>query len=154
MKKKSFILGFVLVFILLLSGCSSEQEGEKTMTCKRTMNQNGMKANLTYTVLYEGDYVNRVKSEETIETDATEILDAYKEQVETLYSPYKDIEYYEYSVDVKDNKLTSTVDIDYSKIDTDKLIEIDSANSSLIQDGKILVDDIKSLYEQLGATCE
>ena len=75
-------------------------------------------------------------------------------EVEDLYSPYKDVEYYEYNVDVTDNKLTSTVDINYAKVDTDKLLEIDSANGQLIKDGKISVDDIKSVYESLGATCK
>ena len=84
----------------------------------------------------------------------TDILNTYKEQIESLYSPYKDVEYYEYNVDITDNKLTSTVDINYTKVDTDKLLEIDSANGALIKDGKISVDDIKSVYESLGATCK
>ena len=77
-----------------------------------------------------------------------------KAQIESLYSPYNDIEYYEYNVKIEDNKLTSTVDINYEKVDTDKLLEIDSANGQLIKDGKIKVNDIKSVYESLGAICE
>ena len=48
----------------------------------------------------------------------------------------------------------SKVDINYSKIDTNKLIEIDKANSQIITDGKIKVSSVKSLYEKLGATCK
>lgn len=144
---------FLGVFILLLStGCGNSNSIE-SMTCTRTMNQNGIKTDLKYNIEYSKDYVTRIKTVETIETTNTDILDNYKEQIETLYSPYKDVEYYNYNVDIKDDKLTSTVDINYEKIDTDKLLEIDSANGQLIKDGKIKVSDIKSVYESLGATC-
>ena len=124
------------------------------MTCTRTMNQSGMKTNLNYKVTYSGDYVNRVQSEESIETSDTTTLNTYKEQIEKIYTPYKDIKYYTYNVTIDGNKLVSTVDINYAKIDTKKLIEIDSANSQLINDGKVKLSSVKSLYEQLGATCK
>lgn len=155
MKKKFKIWQVVLgvCSLLLVTGCGNSNNME-SMTCTRTMNQNGIKTSLKYNVEYEGDYVSRIKTVETVETDDTDILNTYKDQIESLYSPYKDVEYYEYNVDVTDNKLTSTVDINYAKVDTDKLLEIDSANGQLIKDGKISVDDIKSVYESLGATCK
>ena len=155
MKKKFKIWQVVLgvCSLLLVTGCGNSNNME-SMTCTRTMNQNGIKTSLKYNVVYEGDYVSRIKTVETVETDVTDILNTYKDQIESLYSPYKDVKYYGYNVDVTDNKLTSTVDINYTKVDTDKLLEIDSANGQLIKDGKISVDDIKSVYESLGATCK
>ena len=155
MKKKFKIWQVVLgvCSLLLVTGCGNSNNME-SMTCTRTMNQNGIKTSLKYNVEYEGDYVSRIKTVETVETDDTYILNTYKNQIESLYSPYKGVEYYEYNVDIADNKLTSTVDINYAKVDTDKLLEIDSANGALIKDGKISVDDIKSVYESLGATCK
>lgn len=141
-----------MLVVFLVTGCSSSEE--KTMTCTRTMNQSGMKTNLNYKVTYSGDYVNRVQSEESIETSDTTTLNTYKEQIEKIYTPYKDIKYYTYNVTIDGNKLVSTVDINYAKIDTKKLIEIDSANSQLINDGKVKLSSVKSLYEQLGATCK
>ncbi len=89
------------------------------------------------------DYVNRVQSEESIETSDILLIEiliiAYKEQIEKIYTPYKDIKYYTYNVTIDGNKLVSTVDINYAKIDTKKLIEIDSANSQLINDGKVKI---------------
>lgn len=152
MKRKYLFLAVTMLVVFLVTGCSSSEE--KTMTCTRTMNQSGMKTNLNYKVTYSGDYVNRVQSEESIETDDTTTLNTYKEQIENIYKPYKDIEYYTYNVTVDSNKLVSTVDINYAKIDTDKLLEIDSANSQLINDGKVKLSSVKSLYEQLGATCK
>ena len=155
MKKKFKIWQVVLgvCSLLLVTGCGNSNNME-SMTCTRTMNKNGIKTSLKYNVEYEGDYVSRIKTVETVETDDTDILNTYKDQIESLYSPYKDVEYYEYNIDITDNKLTSTVDINYAKVDTDKLLEIDSANGALIKDGKISVDDIKSVYESLGATCK
>ena len=152
MKRKYLFLAVTMLVVFLVTGCSSSEE--KTMTCTRTMNQSGIKTSLNYKVTYSGDYVNRVQSEESIETSDTTTLNAYKEQIENVYTPYKDVEYYTYNVTVNGNKLVSTVDINYAKIDTKKLIEIDSANSQLINDGKVKLSSVKSLYEQLGATCE
>lgn len=152
MKRKYLFLAVTMLVVFLVTGCSSSEE--KTMTCTRTMNQSGIKTNLNYKVTYSGDYVNRVQSEESIETSDTTTLNTYKEQIENVYTPYKDVEYYTYNVTVNGNKLVSTVDINYAKIDTKKLIEIDSANSQLINDGKVKLSSVKSLYEQLGATCK
>ncbi len=152
MKRKYLFLAVTMLVVFLVTGCSSSEE--KTMTCTRTMNQSGMKTNLNYKVTYSGDYVNRVQSEESIETSDTTTLNTYKEQIENVYAPYKDIKYYTYNVTVDGNKLVSTVDINYAKIDTKKLIEIDSSNSQLINDGKVKLSSVKSLYEQLGATCK
>ena len=152
MKNKIILFSIVGIFIIMLTGCGKETNN--VMTCTRNMNQNNIKTNLKYTVSYENNYVTRVKTIETIETDSEDILDSYKTQIESLYSPYKGIDFYEYNVEVENNKLTSTVDINYEKVDTDKLLEIDSANGALIKDGKISVDDIKSVYESLGATCK
>lgn len=150
LKKVVVLVGLALLFA---TGCGSE----KTMTCTRTMNQNGLQADLRYEVDYKGDTVIKVKSTEkmTIEgDDAADTLDTYKTTVENTYAPYKDVEHYNYNVTVDGNTLTSTVEIDYSKIDTNKMIEIDSANSQLIKDGKIKIDDLKSAYESAGITCE
>ena len=152
MKRKYLFLAVTMLVVFLVTGCSSSEE--KTMTCTRTMNQSGMKTNLNYKVTYSGHYVNRVQSEESIETSDTTTLNTYKEQIEKIYTPYKDIKYYTYNVTIDGNKLVSTVDINYAKIDTKKLIEIDSANSQLINDGKVKLSSVKSLYEQLGATCK
>ena len=152
MKRKYLFLAVTMLVVFLVTGCSSSEE--KTMTCTRTMNQSGMKTNLNYKVTYSCDYVNRVQSEESIETSDTTTLNTYKEQIEKIYTPYKDIKYYTYNVTIDGNKLVSTVDINYAKIDTKKLIEIDSANSQLINDGKVKLSSVKSLYEQLGATCK
>lgn len=145
------IIVVVCLAALLVTGCGKEQ---KSMKCSRTMNQNGATLDLQYEVLYTGDFVDVVKSTEKVTSDNKELLETYKETVEEQYKTYKDVEHYDYNVNIDGNVLTSTTNIDYTKIDTGKMIEIDSANSQLIKDGKVKLDTVKSLYQQMGITCE
>lgn len=147
--KKIFIL---VISILVLSGCSTKEE-EHVMKCNRTINNNGVSMDMDYTITYSGNYVKTVNSVEKVTSGDASILESYETQIEAIYEPYGDIEYYEYEVDIDGNTLTSTVNIDYSKIDTDKLIYIDSANATLIKNGKINIDDMISNYTALGITC-
>ena len=59
MKKKFKIWQVVLgvFFLLLVTGCGNSNSME-SMTCTRTMNQNGIKTSLKYNVKYKGDYVS------------------------------------------------------------------------------------------------
>ena len=158
MKKRYLFLAIVMVGMFLITGCSSKSKdivnNGNVMTCTRSVNKNGMKTSLNYKVYYEGDDVTRIKSEESIQMENNKSLKGYKEQIEKVYEPYKNVKFYNYNIAIRGNKLISKVDINYSKIDTNKLIEIDKANSQIITDGKIKVSSVKSLYEKLGATCK
>lgn len=153
--KKKFLLVTLLVMTLLVTGCNSKSEETKVLTCSRTATvTEGVRMDLSYKVTYKGDYVEVIETLEKIISDDETILETYKTSVESMYSPYKGVEHYDYEVTVDGDTLTSKTKIDYSKIDTDKMIEIDSANATLIKDGKILVDDVQTMYETVGATCK
>ncbi len=139
----SILLGMLFGFV----------KEEKTMTCTRSLNQNDMKMEFEYTVTYQKDTVNEVKSVETIEYDDLATLEVYQGSIEAIYSAYDNIEHYDYEVKIDGNLLTSTAIINYASIDTDKLIDIDSANGQLIKDGKVSIDDIESVYTATGASC-
>jgi hypothetical protein len=80
-----------------------------------------------------------------VDKSKTESLSGQTVEYKTLLSSV--------NVEGENNNALSQVD-ENEKIDTKKLIEIDSANSQLIKDGKVKISDVKSLYEQLGATCK
>lgn len=149
---RKFFVAVMCTGMILLTGCGAEEE--KTMTCTRTINQSNIKMDLSYNVTYKGDYVTKVKSSEKIVSDNAETLEAYKKQLEATTVSFKDIEYYNHDVKIDGNTLASTINIDYEKIDTDKLIEIDSSMKQLIKNGKVSVKDIESVYNGLGITCE
>ena len=155
--KKMFALGCTFVAAICLTGCGSN-DTEKVMTCKKEQTvSTGLKGEYTYEVSYKGKYVTVLKSTEKLvaEDSVKSTLPMYKEAVENVYKPYKDVDNYSAKVDVKDYVLTSIVEINYAKIDTDKLISIDKNNAQLIKNGKVKIDDIKSYYESsvVGATC-
>ena len=152
--KKGFLISLLLILVVVVTGCGTKEE-EKILTCtmKGTVVE-GTDINSTYKVTYKGDYVELVESTETVKSDNEQILSTYQKTVEAMYSPYKDVKYYDYKIDLKDGTLTSTATINYAKIDTDKMLEINSANSTFIKDGKVTVSAIKQIYEQMGATCK
>lgn len=176
--KKNLLLVALLTMTLLLTGCGSDKETTETsnnkesnatndsikdatneeskiLNCTRSVTvSEGVRMELSYKATYKGDYVELIETEEKIISDDTAVLEAYNSSVESIYSPYKNIEHYNYNVEISGNTLTSTTNIDYSKIDTDKLIEIDSTNATLIKDGKVKISDVKLMYQTVGATCE
>ena len=77
-----------------------------------------------------------------------------QEKIDELYSGYQDIEYYENKTKIKGNTLTSTTLIDYNKVNTDKLIEIDNGNASVIKNGKVEINNLEKLYKQNGCNCK
>lgn len=126
----------------------------KTMKCHVSKNQSGAEFDLSYFADYEGNYVTNIRSDEKITSDDSSALETYKKSIEQSYAPFDDIEYYDYSIEIDGNTLISTTDINYSKIDTAKVIEIDPSSSSLIKNGKININTLKRAYESMGATCE
>lgn len=169
MKRVSKYLFVFLAGCLLVTGCSSTKEVKeekqptsketqqetKTMSCTRTAKQDeNTSFDLKYTVKYTGNYVNSIASKEVVTSNDTNVLNQYKTQVESIYKPYKDVDNYYYNVRIENNQLISETSIDYDKIDTDKMIEIDSANAQLIKDGKISINDLKTVYASFGITCK
>ena len=165
--KKKFLIILVLVFGLFLTGCGeqnnlkeettnqeeNQDEVEKMSCVLQTTVSEGLSIESTYNVEHDGKYVSLVETVEKITSSNEEYLDAYKTQIEELYEPFKDVKYYDYDVNISGDTLTSTVRINYAKIDTEKMLEIDSSLEELIKNGRIAVQDIKKLYEQIGAVC-
>ena len=126
----------------------------KTMKCHISRNQSGVEFDFSYFADYEGNYVTNIRSDERITSSDNSILETYKKAFEETYAPFADVEYYDYSIKIDGNTLISTTDINYSKIDVEKVIEIDSSSSLLIKNGKININDLKRTYESIGASCE
>lgn len=150
---KKFLAVALLVGVLFLSGCSNEKEGKLVCTMNKDMD-GSTKLESTYNVSYKGGYAMMVETTETIIGNNSEALETYKSSLESMYGAYKDVKYYDNDIKVEGNKLISTTKINYEKIDTDKLVEIDSNNEALMENGKVKVSTLKDAYEQLGASCK
>lgn len=147
MKKKLYIL--LILGTMLFTGC----ETEKTMKCVSKIKKVEDTVELYYNITYKGDYITSIKNEEVVTMQDVESLQNYKTQLEKIYKPYEELDYYDYSITLEDNVVTSILKIDYSKVDTDKMIEIDSTNATRIKNGKIKLSDIENDYQKLGFTC-
>lgn len=146
--KKYLIL---VLCLFLLTGCGKK---EKIIDCSFNSEVNDIKIVSTYSIFYDDKYVTKIKTNEKMEFSDSNLISKYKKTLESKYSLYKDVKYYNYSIKTDKNTLISTTDINYKKIDIDKLIKIDSDNSSLIKNGKVLVSDVLDVYSQLGIVCK
>lgn len=154
MGKKIIFVSCLVLALIITTGCGGSKNDDKEFTCSRTMEPtDGVKIDMNYDVKYTDDYVDEVVFTEKITSDDEEILEIYKDSMDELYSVYSDLEYYDATSEVSGNTLTTTVTINYAKIDTDKLIELDPTNATLIKNGKVSVEDYKAMYKQVGAEC-
>ena len=150
--KKGFILMFIMI-MLVVSGCGAKKSG--TMTCtldKKIMEGTTIKSE--YKVKYAGKYVSKVDSKEVIKSNSDYYLETVLEEAEKIVDKFDNIDYYDSEVELDGNTLVTETHIDYANIDTDKLLEIDSSVGLIIRDGKVAKDDLKLVYEAMGATCK
>ncbi len=148
--KKNIIIT-IAIGSLLLTGCGTEEQ--ELMECSRSMNQNDLEMINSYEVLYTGDYVDSIKTIEIVKADI-DTLETLEGSLSSIYDEYVKLEGYSNEVTIEGDTLTSVTNVDYNVIDTDKMLEIDSANGLLIKDGKVKVDDIESTYTSMGIMCE
>jgi len=147
-----FVVGFVF---LCLVGCSNEKEVLTTCTLTQNVEDQNYKLNATYNIYSQGDYVNRVVTKEIVTSNTKSILEYYENYAKTTYdSMNKTYGGYTYKTDMTDNQITIDTTIDYSKMNLDKFTEDNAAMKSYLKNGKLALKGVKSIYEQLGATCK
>ena len=162
MKKLVKLSSVLLIVLLICSGCSEEdtklnkKENESVLNCTReTASQNNLKTSLKYSIYYDGDYVTRTVSIEKVISDDNNVLEEYKKAYENVFSTYKDIAYYDNKVERDGNTVTSTTVINYEKVDTKRILEIEGEEGNVFEsDGKVKKDTLVSLYKKYGAKCE
>lgn len=149
--RKTVKLSIIALASLALAGCGNQ---EIVTECVRTgVIKEGVSVDFNYKVNSQNGNVLKVETVEKVISEDKDYLETFKKSVLKMYAPYKDVEHYNYEVTIEGNTLISKTDIDYSKINMDKLIEIDPNNSQIIKNGKIKLDDITNLYNSAGATC-
>ena len=156
MKKIKFITIVLVCVLLMTSGCGKDAKKAKENILEYTSSatQGVLTIDLKYTITYQGDYVQKEVSVNKITATKDVDLNAYKNTLEAEYERYKDIKYYDNKIKIEKNTITSTRTIDYSKIDTDKLLSAGSEYYELITDGKVKLSTLKDLYTNIGMTCK
>ena len=100
------------------------------------------------------EVVENLTTKETMQLNDDESLEKYKTYFELLYSKYYELNYYDNKVVLENKKLISTTNINYKKIDKDKLISIDSNNKNLFTNDNVRLTTLKKIYENNGAKCK
>ena len=147
------IIGVATIFFmtsLIFTGCS----GEKEMTCHRTMVSGDDVVTASYKVWYKGEIVTKIKSVESLTSTNDSTLEDYRSKMSTFYAPYLGIDYYNYSIDNKENQVSVSLDVDYEKVNVEELISIDPNNESFFHDGKVYLSTLLDLYKNVGVVCD
>lgn len=154
MKKISML--FIIIFMLLLTGCESTSN-YKLITCTKeaTLSDSDTTADIKYEVYYEGDYVKKTVSTEKITSNNEQTLKKYKDSYEKVFSKYKNIKYYTNTVTTNANTVTSKTTINYNKVDSTKIIEIEGKEGNIFEeDGKVKLNTLLSVYKKYGSSCD
>ncbi len=132
-----------------------DSKGLEVKECTRSATgENNVEVKLNYTLYYQGEYLKILHSKEEIITDDQDVLDEYQTAYINIYKNYEDLDYYTTSVVRENNSVTNDTVINYDKLDTDKLLEIEGEEDNIIKDGKVKVSDWLEFAEKFGTKCE
>lgn len=165
----------ILIVAILLVGCSNNKTSTSTssndfindviktedtsnmqkLNCTREASAGaGIDVDLNYEVYYQGEYIKILHSMEQVTTENQETLDEYETAYKNIAKNYEGLKYYDQTVTRTNNKVNNDTVINYGKIDTNKLLEIEGEEDNIIKDGKVKLDDWLSFAKKFGTKCE
>lgn len=152
------ILSLLIVFtaLFLLSGCSLAKTKITKCTLTSDQSASGYVLDSTYEIYSKGDVVYKVSTKEVVTSKNNTVLQYFEKTLKDQYKSSNDIYGgYSYDVKTKDGKVSSTVTIDYNKMDLNKFVKNNTAMKSYVnKNNKLTLEGAKKLYESLGATCK
>ena len=173
MKKKiSFLI--VLISCFFITGCGNEEVKEKVpvankssildkideagsgkLRCSReAFASEGIDVELTNEIEYENGYIMILHSIDKVISDNRESLDQYEDAYKKIAKNYEDLKYYDVKITRDSNSVTNDVVINYGKIDTKKLLDIEGEEDNVIVDGKVALETWVGFAEKFGTVCE
>ena len=173
MKKKiSFLI--VLISCFFITGCGNEEVKEKVpvankssildkideagsgkLKCSReAFASEGIDVELTNEIEYENGYIMILHSIDKVISDNKESLDQYEDAYKKIAKNYEGLKYYDVTITRDSNGVTNDVVINYGKIDTKKLLDIEGEEDNVIVDGKVALETWVGFAEKFGTVCE
>ena len=167
MKKiiKTIIL---IISIIFITACGSE-DMEKgitvsskvdttnkngTLLCSRSAEaQNDAQASFLYEIDYKNGYITKLHSKEEITSSSDEVLDTYEDAYKNIFKAYDNLKYYDNNITRTNSSVISDTTIDYTKVDIEKLKELEGQEDSMIKNGKVALNDWLTFAETFGTTC-
>ena len=142
---------FFLFFVLFFCGCSNKNLVHEH--CIRNGTGNGFSTDLEYDIYYQDDILVKLESYESVLSEDKDILDTYYDAYHNIHNQYKDLDYYETKLERNDYSVTSTMIIEYNKIDIDKLIQIEGEEDNIFENKIPLASKWKSFAKKVGTSC-
>lgn len=150
--KKTIVL---LITALLFVGCSNKDNITKCILVS-DQSASGYKVTTDYEVYSTDGIVDKVEILEVVSSKDKNILDFFQKQNENQYKTLND-KYggYTYKIITNNNKVISTVTVDYKMIDMKSFVNDNKGMENYIDsDNKVTLDGIKKMYINIGATCK
>lgn len=155
--KKEYII--ILIFCLLLLGCSQNGSNNKNIIKKctyiRDQSASDYVSTIDYNIYSSNGIVNKVEQTETIESMDETILDYFNKYFDSQYNDTKKIYGgYDYSISKNNDKLIIKVTIDYEKFNLKEFVKNNPGMENYINnDNKLTLEGAEKMYNSLGATC-
>ena len=177
LRTNKFIIG-IIVLCFLLVGCGKKDvdivntsntkgklsdnpssninvNGSGTLECSRAANvSDGLEASFRIVVTYKNGNMLVLHSIDTIKSDNQDSLTEYENAYNKISEQYKDIKYYDTTVTRDDNSVMFDLNINYEKVDIDKIIEIEGDDAKMFKDGKAKLKPWLTYAKKFGTTCE
>jgi len=173
LKKISSLLFVLVIMTCFITGCDSnknkETDTEDTSSkvksledlssdkgelhCTRTATIDGGSGEFNYYIKYNGDNITSINSVEKVESDDPAILKQYIDSYNTIDSYYVGIDHYDAKVTTTDNSVIHRINIDYEKIDIQKLIELEGEEDNIFENNKAKLSKYFVFAKKLGITC-
>ena len=176
--KKHTILLIMLIMLLLITGCFQKENTNKSSNdisnqsstdddddieipsgvghkhCVRSGVGDDIETDLHYDIYYTDDTLNKLISTEKVMSEKSDVLDEYQKAYENINKSYKNLDYYETTIERNDNYVVRYATIDYDNIDIKKILEIEGEEDNIIKNGKAKVSLWLKLGKKVGITCE
>ena len=137
--------------MILITGC-----GTKKMICELNVDNNNQNYKLIgkYEIRYQNNLVKNVSTTETYISDNSQVIEYFDKYLTKTYKDfnknYGNISYHKIN---KQNQISYKVVIDYSKIDSKKLVKNGVIDKSNIRNKNITISGLVDTYEAKGAKC-
>lgn len=148
--KKYLLICFI---ILILTGCKKEEITNHT-ECTINSEVEGIKVEGIYKITYTDNYIDNVTFNEKYTVSDEYLVETVEATFDALYKEPSKLKHYEYSRETNGLIITSTVNINYNKINLEELTKLDNSLKNILKDGKIEANTLINSYEANGATCK
>ena len=112
MKKILISITIIIFLMLTVIVCYNIKIYSGTLVCTNTYKEDEISFKTTYHVEYQKKYATKLVSIETITTSETQLLNDYKTNLEMMYLRFNEIPYYNNTISIKGETLTSKTTIE------------------------------------------